>query len=348
MSCPERREEWRQERQDRRRAAKGLRKRQAAEGLESAPTGTIGNGTSPWKTVEEEQQARQEAVEEQIQAYRSALPTLLKRLGKIRDPRNPKTIRRKSTVLLLYGILLFVFQMASRREANRQMTLPQFRENLRWLFPELESVAHQDTLNRLLAGIEVNEMEEALVELIQRFIRKKKFLRYLVGSSGGDRWNAEDGAGQAVDRAMLGAGLTAQAGRREHGKRDAILRLWIGGQPGLREWYDHSAAERVSDPRRVRPGEGQTRRRAKSFRRLAQRMKEYFPRLPILVLLDGLYANGPVVELCRLYHWEFMIVLQDNSLPSVWEEVRGLGQLDRKSTRLNSSHRSLSRMPSSA
>ena len=182
MSCPERREERRQERQNRRRAAKELRKRQAAEGLEIAPMGTIGNGTSPWKTVAEEQQARQEAVEEQIQAYRSALPTLLKRLGKIRDPRNPKTIRHKSTVLLLYGILLFVFQMASRREANRQMTLPQFQENLRRLFPELESVAHQDTLNRLLAGIEVNEIEEALVELIQRFIRKKKFLRYLVGS----------------------------------------------------------------------------------------------------------------------------------------------------------------------
>src|SRR5260370_15638588 len=106
----------------------------------------------------------------------------LQRLGKTRDPRNPKTIRHKSTVLLLYGILQFVYQMASRREANRQMTLPQFQENLRRLFPEVESVAHQDTLNRLLAGIAVNEIEEALVELIQRFIRKKKFLRYLVGN----------------------------------------------------------------------------------------------------------------------------------------------------------------------
>ena len=54
-----------------------------------------------------------------------------------------------------------------------------------------------------------------------------------------------------------------------------------------------------------------------------------FPRLPILVLLDGLYPNGPVMELCRLYHWQFMIVLQDDALPSVWEEVRGLGQLQR-------------------
>ncbi len=82
MSCRGRREERRQERQDRRRAAKELRKRQVAEGLESSPRGTIGNGTSPWKTVREEQQARQEAVEEQLQAYRSALPTLLKRLGR--------------------------------------------------------------------------------------------------------------------------------------------------------------------------------------------------------------------------------------------------------------------------
>src|SRR6266699_2216759 len=67
-----------------------------------------------------------------------------------------------------------------------------------------------------------------------------------------------------------------------------------------------------------------------AFYRLAQRVKEYFPRLPVLVLLDGLYANGPVLELCRHYHWQFMTVLQDDSLPSVWEEFRGLEQLERQ------------------
>ena len=68
----------------------------------------------------------------------------------------------------------------------------------------------------------------------------------------------------------------------------------------------------------------------KAFYRLTERLKEYFPRLPILLLLDGLYANGPVLELCRRYHWQFMIVLQDESLRSVWEEFRGLGQLERQ------------------
>ncbi len=331
MSCRGRREDRRRERQERRRAAKELRKRQAAEGLERPPTGTIGNGTSPWKTVEEEQQARQEAVEEQIQAYRSALPTLLKRLGKIRDPRNPKTIRHKSTVLLLYGILLFVFQMASRREANRQMTLPQFQENLRRLFPDLESVAHQDTLNRLLAGIEVNEIEEALVELIQRFIRKKKFLRYLVGNC---YPVAIDGTQKMVrDRLWTEQCLERDVQRKqEDGSMASETQYYVyvleanlafaNGMtiPLLSEFLSYEEYDQER---------GKQDCELKAFRRLAQRMKEYFPRLPILVLLDGLYANGPVVELCRHYHWQFMIVLQDDSLPSVWEEVRGLGQLQR-------------------
>src|SRR5688572_12905910 len=65
----------------------------------------------------------------------------------------------------------------------------------------------------------------------------------------------------------------------------------------------------------------------KAFQRLADRIKAAFPRLPILVLLDGLYPNGPILELCRRYHWQFMIVLQDGSLPSVWEEVEGLRSL---------------------
>ncbi|MBZ5574551.1 MAG: transposase family protein [Acidobacteriia bacterium] len=115
-----------------------------------------------------------------MKVYRCVLPTLLKRFKKIRDPRNSKTIKHKATVLMLYGILMFVFQMSSRREANRQMTMPMFLENLRLVFPELESIPHQDTLNRLLSGISVDKIGEVLIELIQRFIRNKKFCRYLI------------------------------------------------------------------------------------------------------------------------------------------------------------------------
>jgi len=48
----------------------------------------------------------------------------------------------------------------------------------------------------------------------------------------------------------------------------------------------------------------------KAFYRLAQRLKHEFPRLRITLLLDGLYANGPVMHLCHQYKWGFMIVLR--------------------------------------
>src|SRR5256884_6627820 len=49
-----------------RKAARALRERQAAQGLEPRQKATIGNGICEWKTVEEEKQARQETAEEQI------------------------------------------------------------------------------------------------------------------------------------------------------------------------------------------------------------------------------------------------------------------------------------------
>lgn len=282
--------------------------------------------------MDEERQARQEAVEEQLKVYRSLLPTLLKRLEKIRDPRNPKTIKHKATVLMLYGILMFAFQMASRREANRQMTKPMFRENLRLMFPELESQPHQDTLNRLLSGIEVDEIEETLVELIQHFIRQKKFYRYLASNH---YPIAMDGT-QKLVRTYCGAEewLERQVQcKEEDGTTATRAQYYVYVMEASLAFPNGITIPLMSEFLNYTEGDQERNKQdceLKAFTRLAGRIKERFPKLHIMVLLDGLYPNGPVMELCRRYHWQFMIVLQDESLPSVWEEVEGLGKLQRQ------------------
>jgi hypothetical protein len=70
----------------------------------------------------------------------------------------------------------------------------------------------------------------------------------------------------------------------------------------------------------------------RAFHRAAERLKRLFPRLPILLLLDGLYPNGPVMERCRRNGWQFMIVLPDKSLPSVWQEYRALRKITDNNT----------------
>ena len=53
---------------------------------------------------------------------------------------------------MIYGILMFTFQIPSRRKANKQMTQPTFKNNLRLVFPELEDLPHADTFNTKLTS----------------------------------------------------------------------------------------------------------------------------------------------------------------------------------------------------
>ncbi|OYV18193.1 MAG: hypothetical protein CG441_1221 [Methylococcaceae bacterium NSM2-1] len=84
----------------------------------------VANTTSAFKTLEEERQGREEAVDAQLQVFPAMLPIWLKQLSTLDDPRQAKKIKHKLAVVLLFGLLRFVFQMSSRRQANAQMTQP--------------------------------------------------------------------------------------------------------------------------------------------------------------------------------------------------------------------------------
>lgn len=138
---------------------------------EAINSATLPNRKSPWKTVEEEQEARQSAVEAQVNAWRAILPGLLEKFARIKDPRRPGSIKHKLTVLMVFGLLLFIFQYNSRREANRELSHPGVLETLRSVFPEVDSIPHLDTLARLLEKIPADNLEN----ILGTTVRNKRF-----------------------------------------------------------------------------------------------------------------------------------------------------------------------------
>jgi len=313
----------------REKAWRELRRKQQAEGLEPLSKAAIPNRKSTYETVEEEHHARQDAVSEQVRVVRSKLPVLLKRLSAIKDPRNPKKIKYRHTVLMLYGLLSFVFQMASRRQANREMTYPMFTDNLKRLFPELDvdQLPHNDTLNRLLSRIDVEDIENSLMASVRSLIRKKKFFRYLVDK----RYPIAIDGTQKCARDVL---WSEHCLEREVGKGDDThMQYYVyvveaslafaGGMtiPLMSEFLSYPEGDTGSTKQDCE---------TKGFKRLAERLKREFSHLPIMLLLDGLYPNGPIMEICRRNKWDYMIVLQDKSLPGVWDEYEGLKKLEEK------------------
>lgn len=321
----------RKEERRRKREAEKQEMREAVRVREENKTKrNISNRKCGFGTVEEEMEYKHQVGGEALKVYKKYLPEILKDLSRIKDPRNPKKIEHKQTMLMLYGILMFVFHITSRREANQQMTRI-FIDNIKEFFPEFDSLPHADALARLLEKIDVKEIEGAILKLVKRLMADKKldqykvFNRYII---------AIDGTGKfSRDWEWCKNCLKKHAkGKSEDENKyyvyalEASLVLPQGLTiPIMTEFLDrseYSVGEYESE-------ELKQDCERKAFKRLAKRLKEAFPRLEIAVTLDGLFANGPVIEICKDFEWDYMITLKDKSLKTVWENINGLVKSDK-------------------
>ncbi len=289
------------------------------------PDRDIWNRKCQFETAEEEVEDRYEVAAETLKVYRRYLPGILKDLSEIKDPRNPKQIGHSLSLLMLYGIFMYVFHKSSRRDADKDMNMV-FMENMRVFFPKLDSIPHSVSLARLLAVINVAQIEEAAVNLVNRLIRSKKFKNYMVGR-----------------KYIIGVDGTQKFTREYEWCKNSLKRHKKGQPEGVNQYYAYALEAclilpgglsipfmtEFLDRDEYKDNGIDTKKQKqdserKAFYRLANRLKEYFPHLKIAVTLDGLYANGPVVELCRNYQWDYMVVLKDGSLKSVWEYIEPL------------------------
>ena len=273
----------------------------------------------------EEMEEREEIAQNTAVVYKRILPPLLKRLSKIEDFRQPQKVKHKIDVLMAYGILFFVFQMASRREGNREMSQAIFLANLQAIFPELETMPHGDTLSRLLKGIQVEEIEDCMIHLLKDLIRRKKFKnfirnkQYLIAIDGTQKFSRD----YCWDKEKC---MKRNVGKGEEKSKEYYVYVleatlvFSNGMvlPVLSEFVENSTIENAS----------KQDCELKAFYRLAKKLKTYFPKTRLSILVDGLYACGPVVQVCQDSNWDFMITFKNGSMKEVYQEAQSLAELD--------------------
>ena len=313
---------------------KELREKKKEEDLKPKKKTTRSNSKCQYKTLEEEQEERFQVIEEHLKVYQNVFPKLIEEFKEIDDPRDPKKIDHKLTSVLVYGIFLFLLRMPSRRQANNVLTRPQFRENLKTIFPELkeedlDDLPHGDTVKRILSLIDVEQIQKMKLKLIYDLIRKKKFKRhkitgrYIINIDGTQKFSSDHP-------------FSSEALRREvkikNGKKTKYYVYILEANmvfenglsiPLLTEFCEFSKGDLDNDKQDCE---------LNAVKRLMKKIKDFFPRLPIMINLDGLYPNGPMMHFCRKYNWDSMMVLKDDKLPQVWNEFNGLKQLESDNT----------------
>jgi len=230
--------------------------------------------------------------------------------GGVRDPRNPNLITYSMDSLLFTGVLLFVCRLGSRRGVAAKLRGNGPSQAKFGALFGVENIPHGDTLNYGYRRVEVDEVQEVICRCVDQLIRKKVLYRYRL--LGVYYLVAIDGTGVVTFRERhcehclkktMKNGVTIYYHPVLEAKLVASNGFAFSVMTEFIENVDLSADKQDCE--------------LKAFYRLARRLKARFPRLPICLLLDGLYAGGPTFKLCETNDWKYLIVLRDDDLPNV-------------------------------
>ena len=234
----------------------------------------------------------------------------------VRDPRQPELIIYPLAALLFAGLLMFICRLGARRQIGLL-----FRDNAPSASKfearfEVARCPHGDTLKAAFRQLQPAELQAVVTGLTATWIRRK--VLYATRLLDHDYLIAIDGTGVLVftERHCVHCLTRTHQGVTTY--YHPVLEAKLVTTTGF--------AFSVMTEFIENPGEHPTKQdcELKAFYRLAQRLKQRFPRLPICLLLDGLFAGGPTFTRCEQYGWKYLITLQDGDLPSVHQDFEAL------------------------
>lgn len=261
-----------------------------------------------------------------LHTIHTCFPDLFDRLRDIEDVRK-KDSEYEQAELVVACIAMFLFKEGSRNAMNNDRDDGKFRKNYETLFRM--RLPHMDTVDVVMRRLEPEELEALKRTLVRTLLTKRTLHKFrLLGE-----WFevAVDATGVASFTERHCEHCLTKVTKNGvvtyfHNVLEAKLVCSNGFSISLEtEWIENPSGPFTKQDCEL-----------KAFKRLAARMKQHFPRLPICIAADGLYPNAPFFEICRQYGWRFIVTFEEGNLPTVWEQVnafRAAGSLDRDEER---------------
>ena len=250
-------------------------------------------------------------------------------MSRLRDPRDPEKIEYPIANVLWTGVLLFLCKLGSRRQVRFLFNTPAFVQNLNGLAHSGNArVCDPDTVAYLAERLDPAELTRLRFQMVNELIRSRCLEKrrlfgvyYLIAFDGtGYRWYDQRHCPHCIK--------TTRNGKTYFYHQ--VMEAKLVTPDGFAFSVDTEFIENED------PHASKQDCELKAFHRMAPRIKKAFPRLPICALLDSLYPGKPVFDLFRKFHWKFLIVFKDGTMPAVFQEFEALKKLTPENSRTNS------------
>jgi hypothetical protein len=246
-------------------------------------------------------------------------------LAGLPDTRCQGKVVYDKTLCLWEAMDIFFLGLGSRRqfdhEARRDAASPDqiLRRNLnRLAHTEAQDIAHGDTVNDYLMTLDPERLGTIPRLMAQRLLRMRVLEyarlqdRYLIAIDATGLWTWQHRHCDACLH-QTHNGVTTYY--------HLVLEAKLITPDGLAFSVGSEFIENV-DPHATKQD-----CELAALPRLLAKLKALFPRLPICLLFDSLYANQTVFRLCRQHDWRWIISFKEGSLPIAFGEFHTLKRL---------------------
>lgn len=296
----------------------------AAETVEQGSVGAGGTDDSPLRAGKPgrrpKPRPRQPSTVDLFwQSVKHYLPDFIAWLREIPDPRRcPGLCTYPVEYLALMALVMLCGQCGSRRQLNRDRQGKEFGANLWKLLDQpFREACCSDTMNGVLEQVAPEEFERLIARIVQCLHRGKVLRNFLCD---GKLVVAVDGTQMLVFRQRhcehcLTRTLADGSTQYFH----YVLAAKIVTPIGLVVPF---AFEFVENPEGLGEFDKQDCE-LKASRRLFGKIRDLFPRLSIMLVGDGLYAEETTFQFCEKATWDFLITLKEDKIPTLDKQLPG-------------------------
>lgn len=230
------------------------------------------------------------------------------------EHRNKNKLYYEISHFMWGGILIFLLLLESRKQYRLEKETKEFFLNLLILSgTDEETAADPDTIGNFLEKLPCKNLEQLPPVFVNHLIRIKAL----------DDYRFRNHFLIAID----GTGI------RTYSKRHCEHCLTKKSKDGTLIYYHYILEAKLVTQNRfafsvatefiLNPHEFPTKQDCEynAFKRLAPKLYSFFPKLSICLLMDGLYTNAPVFEICEKYHWKYIITFKEGNLKTFYKEV---------------------------
>ena len=273
------------------------------------------------------------SLEELLIIIKQYFPKLMNWIDNLTDTRHQSYVTYDFKICLLTQVLAFCSSYQSMnkigRDFNSDIVIKNINNILKTNYIELP---HKDTLINVISEIKFEELEKIQTEIIKTLIRSKMLDKY--------RFNGLfhiviDGTGLYSTRVNLGEQAITKVINKDTDNEYILYSYYTLEAKLVCGNMTFSLATEFVENETYTDKDGNTYRKfdkqdceLKAAYRLLNKIKNRFPKLPIIIGGDALYLGRPFLELCDKHHFDYIIRYKETDAPTIKRNVEKIKIVD--------------------